>query len=187
MNEQTTIIKKLVHEVERRAGRAMATPKDFEFLQKLLPANGQLSMSTLKRLWNYVPCTHRPRECTLSILSQFAGYHDWADFQCQNADQSDSDFLDSTLKVADMETGTVIEVKWMPDRRCLLRKLANGRLQVVEAENCKLNYGDCFSCVWLTVGQPFYATHLMRDGQLLPDYVAGRHNGLTSLICHCCE
>ena len=47
MNEQTTIIKELVYKVERRAGRAMATPKDFELLQKQLPANGQLSMSTL--------------------------------------------------------------------------------------------------------------------------------------------
>jgi len=182
MNKQAMVINALICEVEQKIGRTLKSPKDFEFLQKALPANNQLSMSTLKRLWNYVPSNHQPRESTLSILSQYAGFQDWSDFLHQHTDQSDSDFLGSMVKVADLQAGAEIIVTWTPDRRCILQKTNDGKLQVVAAENCKLNSGDIFTSGWLAVGQPMYATRLVRDGKPLPDYVAGRLHGLTSLV-----
>lgn len=181
MDEQNVLVRLLIHEVEQKVGRIMNSPKDFEYLQKQLPANNQLSMSTLKRLWKYVPSKHIPRECTLSILSQFVGYQDWEDFLSQHADQSDSDFLGDTVKVADLTTGSEIYLEWNPDRSCRLQKTADGRMVVVEAENCKLQNGDKFCVAWLSIGQPLYATHLVRNGESMPDYVAGRHDGLTKI------
>ena len=182
MNEQNAIIRMLIHAVEQKVGRAINSPKDFEFLQKKMPSNNQLSMSTLKRLWNYVPSSHIPRECTLSILSQFVGYQDWDDFYKKHEKLNDSDFLGETVKVADLTTGSEIYLEWNPDRRCLLQKEADGSLIVLEASNCKLQIGDTFNTAWLSVGQPLYATRLIRNGRLLPDYVAGRCDGLTKVI-----
>lgn len=182
MNDKSAIVRLLIHEVEQKAGRMMNSPKDFEHLRNLLPANGQLSMSTLKRLWKYVPSNHIPRECTLSILSQFVGYQDWEDFIHLHENLSDSDFLGDTVKIADLKIGGMICLEWNPDRKCQLIKEEDGSLTVVEAENCKLQKGDTFSAVWLSVGQPLYATHLIRNGKPMPDYVAGRHDGLTKVI-----
>ena len=182
MNDKSAIVRLLIHEVEQKAGRMMNSPKDFVYLRNLLPANGQLSMSTLKRLWKYVPSNHIPRECTLSILSQFAGYQDWEDFVHLHENLSDSDFFGDTVKIADLKIGSMIYLEWNPDRKCRLIKETDGSLTVVEAENCKLQKGDTFNAVWLSVGQPLYATHLIRNGGLMPDYVAGRHDGLTKVI-----
>lgn len=182
MNEQNAIIRMLIHAVEQKVGRAINSPKDFEFLQKKMPANNQLSMSTLKRLWNYVPSSHIPRECTLSILSQFVGYQDWDDFYKKHENLNDSDFLCEMVKIADLTTGSEIYLEWNPDRRCLLQKEADGSVKVLGASNCKLQIGDTFNTVWLSVSQPLYATRLIRNGKLLPDYVAGRREGLTKVM-----
>ena len=123
-----------------------------------------------------------PRECTLSILSQFVGYQDWDDFYKKHEKLNDSDFLGETVKVADLTTGSEICLEWNPDRRCLLQKEADGSLIVLEASNCKLQIGDTFNTAWLSVGQPLYATRLIRNGRLLPDYVAGRCDGLTKVM-----
>ena len=180
VNHETPIVNELLQEVERLVGMKILSPKDFEWLADRLPHGERLSISTLKRLWHYVPSRHEPRRTTLDILSRFCGYGGWIEF-CRLR-QQDSDFLGGAIRVATLSVGCHIEMTWNPDRRIVVQKRADGSLLVVKAEHCKLQTGDIFRTPWLAEGQPLCATCLHRHGQPLPDYVAGRQHGLTSVV-----
>lgn len=74
-------IAQLREAIERKIGRTMQTPKNFDFLSEQI--YGQLhetvSASTLKRLWGYLP-GRTPRLSSLDILSRFVGYKGWEDW-----------------------------------------------------------------------------------------------------------
>lgn len=185
MKTKESLIRLLLEEVEQKAGRQMEMPKDFEHLWSLLPAESKLSMSTLKRLWGYVAGPQSTRESTLTILSCFAGYQDWKDFTRNHEHQPSKDesgFLDAAVLVEEMPTGGEVLLEWFPDHRCRVRKQDDGTLVVIEAEGCKLQVGDTFRTMQISVGNPFYATHVMREGRSLPDYVAGRTRGIVRVV-----
>jgi hypothetical protein len=179
MNRQ--LLQLLTWKVEQRLGRRLETPKDFEHLIAQLPQQDLLSMSTLKRVWNYVPSQHVPRENTLSILARFVGCNDWDDFCRQYDSASDSVFLTNVVKIADIQEGDELLLEWMPNRSCLVRKIADDTLLVVEAQNCKLITGDVFYTDWIAEGMPLCASNVQRNGLLLSDYIAGRRQGLKTV------
>ena len=175
------LLARLRLEVERKIGRQLVTPTDFELLLKNLPHDTPLSMSTLKRLWSYVTYNHAPRESTLSVLCQFIGYRDWQHYvQCYHY-LADSDFFPVIHTASDIPTLMEVELRWEPDRRCVIQKLRNGRFRVVSVENGKLQVGDEFSTMWLSLGMPMIASGLTRSGHALPLYIAGKKNGLTAI------
>ena len=69
----------LRQKIEEKVGRQMYTPKDFELLSTCIlnELHENVSPSTLKRMWGYVPTSSMPRESTLDILAQFLGYGNW--------------------------------------------------------------------------------------------------------------
>lgn len=71
-----TAVSRLRGEVEKAAGYAMITPKDFDALtERVLEQTGQrLSPTTLKRLWGYMRDGGKPRRSTLNILALYLGY-----------------------------------------------------------------------------------------------------------------
>ena len=73
-------LKLLTQNIEQRIGFPMRTPKDFDTLSEsiLRKVHSQVSSSTLKRIWGYLPSVSTPRQSTLDILAQ---YLDFADFQ----------------------------------------------------------------------------------------------------------
>ncbi|MBO4827268.1 MAG: hypothetical protein J5506_08565 [Prevotella sp.] len=176
---QNEVLSKLLEKVEQKVGRELRSPSDFKVLSGMFGDKERISESTLKRLWNYVPNKHKPREDTLDILAIFVGYESWVSFQQQAQADDDSDFLTSTLMAGDIGVGVEILLKWYAGRVCRIRKLENGRFLVVETRNCKLMVGDEFSAAWFAVGQPLCATGLVRNGQLMPNYMAGKTRGLT--------
>lgn len=177
--KKNRMITMLQEEVERRVGIPLRSPKDFKALMRALPKEEPLSMSTLKRVWQYVPNGHAPRESTLSVLARFTGFEDWYDFCLRHEEGSNSAFLPNIDVERDLATGDELELTWQPDRRLRIRLTAACRFVVVSAERCKLQQGDTFHTAWLTAGQPLIATQVMRQGCSLPDYVAGKRDGIS--------
>lgn len=171
----------LTREVERKCGRQMLTPRDFQWLADQLPQGERLSLSTLKRVWNYVPSVHTPGEDTLSILARMAGWADWTDFCRQYVLVADSDFLDGTIRADDVAAGDELLLAWLPDRTMRIMALGGCRFRVVEVSGGKLRRGDEFDAVWFSEGQPLCLSGLRRRGHPLPDYIAGRRTGLTAV------
>ena len=179
--EQLHYLAILIGKVEQKMGYALKSPQDFNQLLLRLPQGCSVSLSTVKRLWGYVPSAHQPRLSSLSVLSRFVGYRDWDDFCLKQMPIIESDFLQGTIKETDIEEGEEVELTWLPNRYCRVRKEANGTFIVVEVRNAKLQAGDTFRAAWFSEGQPLCITHLMRGGLSMPDYVAGRSSGLQSV------
>ncbi len=182
------LITSLINDVERLMGRKLQSPNDFQQLINMLPKEEKLSMSTIKRLWQYVPNKYKTREETLNILSKVLKYKNWQDYCTQHANLLDSDFLTGINTQRDIPMNTMLILKWAPNRQCLIKKTECDRFIVVESLNSKLQVGDEFYTAWLEKGKPLIATQFTRNNQLQPDYIAGRTNGLTSItICEFSE
>lgn len=180
------LITSLIADTEEHMGRVLRSPTDFQLLADALPKNEPLSVSTLKRLWQYVPNGHEPRETTLTILARLLGYQDWQHYCTSHRNLSESDFLTGINAQRDIPHGASLMLEWQPDRQCTIRKTENGRFQVTSVTNAKLQVGDKFFTAWMEKGKPLIATQFTRNGQPQPDYIAGKKNGLTSIIL-CCD
>ena len=183
-DKEKQLIALLIADVERLMGRGLKSPNDFQRLIDLLPKDEKLSVSTLKRLWQYVPNEHKAREATLDILSKLLKYKNWQDYCMAHANTQESDFLTGINTQRDIACGAVVMLKWEPDRECMIKKMESGRFGVVEAKNTKLQVGDEFYTAWLEKGKPLLATQFIRNDLPQPDYIAGRRNGLTSIIIY---
>ena len=168
-------------DLEEYIGRTLDTPKDYQWLIDRLPKESPLSLSTLKRLWNYIPNQHIAREETLSVLARFLGYENWQEYYIKAKGLSDSDFLTGINTIRDIHVGDAIVIEWHPDRTCKVVKTEDGLFKVVEAKNTKLQVGDEFCISHLEKGKPLVATQFIRNGQPHPDYIAGKKNGISSV------
>lgn len=72
---------RLFEAVERKAGRQMRTPRDFQWLENRMfeDIHERVSASTLMRLWGY-RSGGVPRQTTLNVLARFVGSEDYAHF-----------------------------------------------------------------------------------------------------------
>ena len=120
-NKEKQLTALLIADVERHMGRELKSPNDFQRLIDLLPKDEKLSISTLKRLWQYVPNEHKTREATLNILSKLLGYEDWLDYCMMHANLQESDFLTGINTQRDIASGTVLMLHWEPNRECRIK------------------------------------------------------------------
>jgi len=89
--QQDQALERLREKIETVVGRKMKTPKDFDFLagQIFDKLHENVSSTTLKRIWGYLPETSAPRISTLDLLAQYVDYADWDSFCHQDAQPSE--------------------------------------------------------------------------------------------------
>ncbi len=170
-------------DIEREVKRRIRTPYDFEFLAGVVweRLHENISPTTLKRLWGYIDGADTTRRTTLCLLSQFLGYADWEAYLVALAQRSDVEsetFAGEGLDIDDLQAGDLIEVTWLPNRRCVFRYEGNAQFVVTEAVNAKLHVGDRFETACFIIGKPMYLDRLVRDENPPTAYVAGSKNGL---------
>ena len=186
--ENNTIpeLQSLLDAVEKKFGRPIVAHNDFNTLSVVLDheCHEILSSSTLKRLWGYVSLRTTPRKSTLDILSKYAGYKDFDDFRTSRFGNLDdtSGYLATTYLSADIvpENG-VLRIGWEPDRLIRLRRIGTNRFEVIESHNSKLKVGDQFETSCFFKGLPLILPRIVRDGENLPSYIAGKEKGLNLL------
>ena len=171
--------------VEKAVGRRMLTPKDFDFLSaRIMETTRQyLSQSTLKRFWGYLgeENVKSPRQSTLDVLARMAGYMDWAGYQKYHdgTDGAKSDFLNTrSVRPNSLPKGTVVQVRWAPDRKVTIRHEGYEVFAVTESINSKLCVGDTFRCGCIIDGEPMYLQGLIHNGGEPMCYICGREGGV---------
>ena len=123
MDTKYTEIECLKLEIEKRMGKPLKSPTDFNQLSLRLQKElkEEISISTIKRIWGYVEAKHNTRYTTLSILSRFIGYIDWYDFclslRRRNIMERDA-MPEKQIRTASLKTGDKIELGWAPDCTC---------------------------------------------------------------------
>ena len=183
MNKNAPEILALRQDIEYEVKRRIKTPYDFEFLAGVVweRLHENISPTTLKRLWGYIDGADTTRRTTLCLLSRFLGYADWEAYLAALAQRDDAEsavFSGEGVRSAELKKGQLVEVTWLPNRRCVFRYEGANRYTVTEAQNAKLQVGDRFETACFLLGKPMYLDNLVRGDELPTSYVAGSRNGL---------
>ena len=173
----------LIEAVERAVGRKMTSPRDFEYLSTCLAnrLNEGLSVSTLKRLWNYVPNRFAPTRHTLDVLARFVGYDGWEQFnegQPQGRHPSGKILARHIAVPQDLTDGDRVKLTWAPDRECVVRYRGDLAFVVEASHGTRLRQGDTFRCGLIIDGEPLYLDDLRQPGHIPSTYVCGQVSGI---------
>ncbi len=183
MNKNAPEILSLRLDIENELKRRIKTPYDFEFLAGVVweRLHENISPTTLKRLWGYIDGADTTRRTTLCLLSRFLGYADWEAYMMALALRNDVEsetFAGEGVRSDDLQKGQLVEVTWLPNRRCVFRYEGANRYVVTEAQNAKLQAGDRFETACFLIDKPMYLDNLIRGKETPVSYVAGSRNGL---------
>ena len=185
-NMKQELLKK---QVERVVGHEIREARDFEELSLLIikGTRERLSSTTLKRFWGYLKNESvQTRPHTLNVLAQFVGYKNYDDFcenACETAESQSGITATERVSASELKWGQRLVIRWLPDRRIMVKHQGDGRFVVMEAEHTKLNVGDTFVCHLMLQHEPLYLDHLVHDGLPPTTYVAGQRNGVTIEVC----
>lgn len=184
-SKQIPELQALIAAVEKRFREEVRTTAGFERLAASIEYELRegLGASTLKRIWGYIPSVTTPRLSTLDILARYAGYADFKAFRQALAGADESAFLSGTtcLTSDDLAPGDRVVLGWAPNRRVRLRYAGEGRFEVVESSNAKLQPGDIFESSCFFKGWPLFVPGILRGGEMTAPYIAGKAHGLTLL------
>lgn len=188
MSNREFSIKNLTSDIEKKLGRTMQTPSDFNHLVNVISTqcDEMISAHTLMRVWGYLASNTKPSVTTLSILSRYLGFMDFRNYELDlSIRMSDgSGFIESETITAEMlAPGDELIITWNPDRRLSLLYEGNLVFKVVKNENSRLVENTEFRCVSFLKGLPFLAYIIdARYDQM--NYMGGKGKGLTSLSLH---
>lgn len=184
INQQhITLLRQLV---EESADHPISTSNDFIFLSREIQGRLKetLSVSTLKRLWGYVDGYTTVRTSTLEILARFVGFPDWETFVSDYCEvesvQSSHRVVNPSLYANELNPYDQVEIRWNPNRRCLLTYRGKNLFVVAETENAKLKAGDSFLCDRFTLNEPLYV-HKIVENDAIELFVMGNKGGLTKV------
>lgn len=171
--------------VESFVERKMQTPRDFDFLSLRIweALHVQISPTTLKRFWGYLPqeTPFTPRITTLNILSRLVGYRGWTEFLERMKDGClvESGFTyDKFLYTRTLKRGSHLLLVWAPDRQVLIRLEGQDLFTVITSKNSKLSVGDTFICPCFVMDEPLHLHCLRHNGGAPTDYICGRKSGI---------
>lgn len=187
MSVSSPEIIQLRSDIEKLLGQTLSSPADFQWLIHQIwdKQHTILSLSTIKRLWDYVPSNGVPRLSTLNTLSQFIDYADWNAYLVALEQRGGIESALCTgegIRTADLQAEDRIVVAWQPNRQCTFRYLGDNQFIVEESKNAKLQQGTTFSAARFMIGQPMYLDNILLADGTHTSYVAGKRNGLTSVI-----
>lgn len=186
MENKEDSYKALKNAIERTENRKMISPRDFEQLSmSIFERTGEIiSSMTLKRFWGYLGEANirQPRLSTLNILASMIGYADWESYYNCNKNtenKQQSNFLNSrALKTITLNHGTLIRLRWLPDRCIIIRHDGDEIFTVLESVNSKLSAGDTFRCEKIIDGEPLYVSDVTHNNQRYNNYVCGQIDGI---------
>ena len=173
----------LKEEFEKKFGRPIKTPKDFDQASDFIfrETHETISQTTFRRL--YVPGQEYPNvsDDILNVLSKAIGFKHYQEF-CDHISSQQGSVLSECvngIKTSDLSLGDRVYIAWKPDRQCSLRYLGSNRFLVEEAENASTTKGDTFSCTMLVERRCLYVDNLEHDGKIFESYAMGMDGGLT--------
>lgn len=182
MNEELAI-EKLKEDVLQKMGHTLDSPTDFDYLAlQIKNVTGEdISSSTLKRFFGYIPTNSSIRKSSLSILTRYLGFAGWSDYIAKS--HVTSGFVSSKTVMAEiLHEGEMIEVEWKPDRSVTFVALGGNRFVIIKSCNSHLQEGDTMEITMFMVNQPLQIKNVMRGSESLGHYTAGMDGGLTKVL-----
>lgn len=183
------------HHIEEKLGKEIRYPSDYEQLAYDIErtTRQRISTNTIKRLLGAIESVREPRLYTLDVIAQYLGYSNWdvyivslskeGNSQFGNVDTS-SDSIPRELSAENLKKGNRIEFQYYPDRKIALEYLGNNEFRVIGSANSKLLLNDVVEVSNFYLNYPLIINRVMRDGQNIGRFTAGKISGLTYLQLH---
>lgn len=185
--EKEKALQKLIDLTNRNAGLIPTTPSEFNSLIYRIKnrTHQEISLSSIKRIWGYVPYENFPSKNILNILSRFNGYANWDDFISHSDEKRDPEtsdyFYETMITVDSLSKGQILQISWGNEKGCVLEYMSNYIFIVKEAYNIKLKPHDTLRLHTLCVGLPFYSIDIKRGEKIIPGYIGAKKRGITSI------
>ncbi len=134
------IINLLRLEVEKKFCKPVEFSSDFNSLSTDIQktTTGRISISTLKRIWQYVGLEVTPRIYTLNVLAQYAGFISWAHFK-----EFIEPFVLNSLKTENKKIKHLItkdldiqfKIRTSNNVHCKIESIGNNNYKIIESGN----------------------------------------------------
>ena len=178
----------IVRITNENLGYEPTTPTGFnDLIRQIKQVTGDtLSLSSIKRIWGYIPYNGDFSPTTLNILARYNGMKDWESFRKSldyNINPDDqSGFHDNTIiETNRYKPGDRIELSWNDGKECELECVGPMRFRVLRAGNIKLKSSDTVTLHTLCIGQPVYISDIIRGDIRFTAYVGAKKGGLLSI------
>ena len=102
---------------------------------------------------------------------------------CETTEPQSGITATERVSASELKWGQRLVIRWLPDRRIVVKHQGDGHFVVMESEHSKLNVGDTFVCHLMLQREPLYLDQLVHDNMPPTTYVAGQRNGVTIEIC----
>ncbi|MCQ2239188.1 MAG: hypothetical protein MJZ73_08145 [Bacteroidaceae bacterium] len=141
-----------------------------------------IGTNTVKRLLGFYEEGISPRVSTLNIIANYLGGSDWDTLvQSIGTQASRFKFLQGELVTADLKSGCLLELTYLPDRKLLLEYVGDSRFRVVLALNSKLQEDDLVQIYYIIPSFPLIVSDVVRQGCSLGRYSAAMQFGVKTV------
>lgn len=181
-------LERLKKEVETRLNFPLNAPDDFTRLSDLLKDEGcgTISATTLKRIWGYISdigADYRPNAYTVTALCKLLGFKDMEEFLATDLPIQSREYSGRFIESQKIPIGAEIELRWQPNRVCILLHEKPTLFKVISVENSTtLRKDDMVECGCFTQHAPVYFPRVFREGANPSTSMAGAANGITYKI-----
>ena len=167
--------------LKQKSGKDFRLSSDCEYLAlDIESVTGEhIGVNTLKRLLGFIDDEREPRPSTLDIIARYLGFENWDVLRIFD-DRSNSSFESSNeeIRVADLSVGQGIQISYLPDRQIEIQYIGSNRFRVLNSINSKLRAGDEITLTHIVQGYPLLVSEVIRDGESLGSFTAGRAQGI---------
>ena len=142
--------------------------------------NEKLGFTTLKRLLGFTSEQATPRHSTLDILAKYLGFNSYDELEAHINKKGDSDFNNKveTIYPSQLLDKNEIVISYSPNRHLKLKHITDDEFVVLESINGSLKQGDRIFVDSFTSGLPLIVKDVIRNGESLGRYVAGKNFGI---------
>ena len=173
-----------VQQIVDKFGKPIRYPLDCVALSVMIEneTGERISTNTLKRLLGFIDETREPRLYTLDTIAKYLGFDNWDVYLMSINKSGNSEFGKiEEINVADLQVNDKIEFHYSPDRMVTVQYLGTTLFEVIKAVNSKLIVGDQFEVKQFFINYPLYINDVIRDGNHLGSFTAGKVSGITML------
>lgn len=174
----------IIELLKRKSGNDLRLPSDCEFLSLDIESKTgvRIGATTLKRLLGFAQNERAPHASTLNAIAHYLGYAHWEELS-QIDDQGNSNFEtpDGEVRSSDLQSGSCVEIAYLPDRIVRMQYVGNQHYRVIESMNSKLQVGDEVEIQNFVLHHPLLVLNVWRNGEALGQFTADRVSGLSSI------
>ena len=177
--------KQIIQLIETKAGYKITGSSDCARLTLDIESitGERLGQTTLKRLLGFTSEQAEPRKTTMDILARYLGFDsfDLLSDKLKNKGDSSFDSNPETIVSKNLVSNSEITISYSPNRKLTLIHINEDRFEVKESINGSLIKGDILFIESFTPGLPMIAKDVIRNGQRLGRYIAGKKFGISSV------